>query len=515
MSKRVPLEGEVTAEAKTSSHPVQSSSSDALDNKEEEDRDNPEVSRSKRKYCDITACLSLQSLIPPQGRLSQAQAKVQASKSKGGGRRPDNEEDVNWDAVIARCNSHPHEARESYFKRRNTPKRQCNTASQESNSVSDSPINYKPLHAACKCDPPLEAVEAILHAHPSAALDNTFEGTALKIAAENRVSSLEVLRLLMVAELAMYKKLLEDKYRQQSTQESNHAASGASQELSSASSVFYGKNPITWICEPSIPVKTLEMLLRWLPWGAFKRPSVIDGAPDNMILESPLIEIIDAFARDQDDIDDDDESSDTEPEEKDYESDKPPEKVSPGKLRTTVRSISSEKKRLRRWKKFLHILFATDRVLHPAAQTMLAQASMRNDDHTQHLQTQSEQSRPFRPVHALMRCITNQYLGLELCRPYGVWFILQEMTRLIPQEFVAHDESDGRTPFQILAESQASDCRLCHAEIKDIVECLMDADHRTAFSPRLSDGRLLGHVAVENGWPCKDLLATKTTASCA
>jgi hypothetical protein len=180
MSKRAPFEGKVTAEAKTSSHPVQSSSSDALDNKEEEDRGNPEVSRSKRKYSDITACLSLQSLIPPQGRLSQAQAKVQASKSKGGGSRPDNEEDVNWDAVIARCNSHPHEARESYFKRRNTPKRQCNTASQESNSVSDSPINYKPLHAACKCDPPLEAVGAILHAHPSAALDNTFEGTALR-----------------------------------------------------------------------------------------------------------------------------------------------------------------------------------------------------------------------------------------------------------------------------------------------------------------------------------------------
>ena len=523
MSKRAPLEGEVTEDGKTSSCPVQSSSTDALDNNAEEDRGNPEVSRSKRKYSDITACLSLQSLIPPQGRLSQAQAKAQESKSKGGGSRPDNEEDVNWDAVIARCKSHPHEARESYFKRSDGPKRQCNTAStasQESNSVSYSPIIYKPLHAACKCDPPLEAVEAILHAHPSAALDNTFEGTALKIAAENRVSS-EVLRLLLVAELAMFKKLLEDKVRQQSTQESNHAASGASQELSSASSVFYGKNPINWICQPSIPVKTVGTLLTWLPWGAFKRPSVIDGAPDNMILESPLIEIIDAFARDQDDIDDDDESSDTEPEEKElYESDKSPEKVPPGKLRT-ISSISSEKKRLRRWKKFLHILFATDRVLHPTAQTMLAQASMRNDDHTEHLQTQSEQSRnpdgprPFRPVHALMRCITTQYLGLELCRPYGVWFILQEMTRLIPQEFVAHEESDGRTPFHILAESQAADCRLCHAEIKDIVECLMDADHRTAFSPRLSDGRLLGHVAVENGWPCKDLLATKTTASCA
>ena len=147
MSKRAPLEGDVTEEGK---------SREALDNKEEEDR-GPEVSRSKRKYSDITACLSLQSLIPPQGRLSQAQAKAQAKaqevKSKGGGSRPDNEEDVNWDAVIARCKSHPHEARESYFKRSDGPKRQCNTAStasQESNSVSDSPIIYKPLHAACK-----------------------------------------------------------------------------------------------------------------------------------------------------------------------------------------------------------------------------------------------------------------------------------------------------------------------------------------------------------------------------
>ena len=91
--------------------------------------------------------------------------------------------------------------------------------------------------------------------------------------------------------------------------------------------------------------------------------------------------------------------------------------------------------------------------------------------------------------------------------PLGVWSILCEMGKRIPQEFVGS--------FLTLAESQAADCRLCHEEIKHIVEYLIDADHKAAFAPRVSDGRLLGHVALENGWPCKEVLSHKTTATCA
>jgi hypothetical protein len=77
----------------------------------------------------------------------------------------------------------------------------------------------------------------------------------------------------------------------------------------------------------------------------------------------------------------------------------------------------------------------------------------------------------------------------------------------IPEDFVGS--------FEVLAERKAADCRLCHEEMKDIVEYLVDVDHKTAFAPRISDGRLLGHVALENGWPCKEVISHKKTATCA
>lgn len=130
--------------------------------------------------------------------------------------------------------------------------------------------------------------------------------------------------------------------------------------------------------------------------------------------------------------------------------------------------------------------------------------------------TETTEVARFHPVHAWIRVITNPNLGLEICRPYGVWSILRAMGQRIPSEFTAKDESDGnRTVFQTLAESQASDCRLCVEEIRDVVECLMDADYRSAHLPRQSDGRLIVHVALENGWPCRDLFSRKTSATCA
>ncbi|KAL3822671.1 hypothetical protein ACHAXA_009553 [Cyclostephanos tholiformis] len=123
---------------------------------------------------------------------------------------------------------------------------------------------------------------------------------------------------------------------------------------------------------------------------------------------------------------------------------------------------------------------------------------------------------PFHPVHAWLRCLASPNLGLEHCQAYGAWSVLREMKRRIPNEFMVRDSTDGnRTAFQTLAESKAKDCKLCPAEIRDIVECLMDTNHRSAFLPRKSDGRLIGHVAIENGWPCKDLFSSKTSAPCA
>ena len=60
--------------------------------------------------------------------------------------------------------------------------------------------------------------------------------------------------------------------------------------------------------------------------------------------------------------------------------------------------------------------------------------------------------------------------------------MLREMGRRIPTEFTVRDSTDGnRTAFQTLAEGKASDCRLCTEEVRDVVECLMGADYRSAF----------------------------------
>ena len=88
----------------------------------------------------------------------------------------------------------------------------------------------------------------------------------------------------------------------------------------------------------------------------------------------------------------------------------------------------------------------------------------------------------FRPVHALVRCLTSPHLGLGNCQQYAVWSVLRTMHQRIPTEFKVRDASDdNRGVFEILAESPACDCRLSSEEVRDIVECLVDADHRSAF----------------------------------
>lgn len=451
--------------------------------------------RKRKRSAGIRVELSLQSLIPPQGK--------QLVSSKGCGSQSNEDEieklEVDWDAVVERAMSHPHEAREFYFKQAR-PMREMTTDCIELGSSRGYSFNYKPLHAACKYDPSLEAIEALLHAHPSAAIDCTFEGTALKIAAESR-ASLMVLRLLLVAELAMWmtmrKRLLQEKERQALERESsNRDAIGENEndamvEERETSSLYHGKNPIHWICEPHIPVKTVAMLLTWYPNGAFKRPSVSEGAPFDLVFDSPLIEIIDDFARDQDELEDDrdaiEDDVEDEYDEVASESDKSSEKMSTATLRPE-----------RRWQKFLHIIHATDRVLNLPRPLPLTVGMNIGE---------TCQSHEFRAVHAFIRCITNPKLGLELCQAYGVWSIVREMHLRIPEDFVGS--------FEVLAERKAADCRLCHEEMKDIVEYLVDVDHKTAFAPRISDGRLLGHVALENGWPCKEVISHKKTATCA
>ena len=113
---------------------------------------------------------------------------------------------IDWSAVISRAKSRPQEAAESYFGPSHTDDHaSISIAGNRRNVITV--ITYKPLHAMLEYDPPLEAVEAVLRAHPEAALDITFEGTALKIACESRVSSMLVLRLLLIAEMAMRKKM--------------------------------------------------------------------------------------------------------------------------------------------------------------------------------------------------------------------------------------------------------------------------------------------------------------------
>jgi hypothetical protein len=407
----------------------------------------------------------------------------------------------------------------------------------------------------------LAAVEAVLKAHPYAALDMTFEGTALKIAAESKVSTMPILRLLLVAEMAMRKKVLsETKSNQQgdnaegkSDDDTEQARQGDTNidlvsvipSPSSPERLFVGHNPIRWISEPHIPRKTAALLLKWYPVGAFQRPRDEDGVPfeeieqdyhdeDAMYSDSPLIEIIDDFGSDQDALQEDQDNEVNDDSESEDGLDGiigPGHSVLPRRRRTFAEREYLRKER--RWEKFLHILYAADKMLMSlkTSTSVNTEATASSNDHSETIEsstfdpstrssnmalTETTEVARFHPVHAWIRVITNPNLGLEICRPYGVWSILRAMGQRIPSEFTAKDESDGnRSVFQTLAESQASDCRLCLEEIRDVVECLMDADYKSAHLPRQSDGRLIVHVALENGWPCRDLFSRKTSATCA
>jgi len=369
-------------------------------------------------------------------------------------------------------------------------------------------------------------------------LDVTFEGTALKIACESRVSSMLVLRLLLVAEMAMRKKAQQEQDQKKHSAESDTSASALREAINSqlepssiqgdsrisAQNMFFGHNPIIWITERRIPVKTAAMLLKWYPIGAFQRPWDEDGAPatadtfdtDGIDVESPLIDIVDAFARDHFDevaaggegagADGDD--GDGYDSETDYDSAPPlPEQnTSPqaAAMQPQTHQQRDHVRKERQWEKFLHILYATDLSLQStrrrisvaeesalpnatttaaaAAASLLRAHSSEDQSEVSPHTTGSRPLTPFRPVHAWIRCLTSPFLGLERIRPYGVWSILRVMSKRIPSEFTMRDASDGnRTVFQTLAESHASDCKLCLEEVKDVVECLMDADYRSAF----------------------------------
>ena len=209
----------------------------------------------------------------------------------------------------------------------------------------------------------------------------------------------------------------------------------------------------------------------------------------------------------------------------------------------TSLSTIIERRREIRWEKLLHILYATDYALRPTRQKkkssvqpdysssissykkknspekkieMKQTSATSNNDKTEE-KCRKGGATPFHPVHAWIRCLTSPYLGLESCCPYGVYSVLRDMYNRIPEEFTIKDETnDNKTVFQTLAESNASNCKLVSKdEIRDIVEFILEADYRSAFMPRRCDGRLIGHVAVENGWPVKDLLERKTSATCA
>jgi len=125
---------------------------------------------------------------------------------------PPNPDD--WSAVIARARSHPREAAESYFDPATPPF----VDRDDDPRAASACHRCRPLHAMLLHDPPPPAVEAVLRAHPEAVLDaTTFGGTtALRIAAERTPGAggvgpalpprLRVLRLLLVAELAMARK---------------------------------------------------------------------------------------------------------------------------------------------------------------------------------------------------------------------------------------------------------------------------------------------------------------------
>jgi hypothetical protein len=500
-------------------------------------------------------------------------------------------------------------------------------------------------------DPPPDAVEAVLRAYPMAALDAaTHDGaTALRIAAERSgrsysysshggaggvasvpPSSLRVMRLLLVAELAMARRMGdavdERRRRARSSRRRRRDGGGGDgdaaisppsrpvdgvvvvdaslgtvgddvesdeeeeeEDTPSSSAPFFGHNPIIWTAEQSVPVGTAAMLLKWYPVGAFQRRRNLGGGDDgeevgvgddNDEADSPLIRIVDDFARDNCGVvdayfEDDDEDGvgglgggdDA------YDTwglgDYVGSVQSAGSMNRIASMLYQRRERRRReqrWEKFLHILYATDTTLQSRrkppppddgggtseegggvidkvapnlpdstspnasdvdrraesaagaipdnattggpsiaiASVVPGQSSSKNDNDptgassctattASNTQTGSATANatngikkpsitPFHPVHAWLRCLTSPNLGLEHCQAYGAWSILRDMERRIPNEFTVRDITDGnRTAFQTLAECKAKDCKLCPAEIRDIVECLMDANHRSAF----------------------------------
>jgi hypothetical protein len=582
-----------------------------------------------------------------------------------------------WSAVVARARSHPREAGESYF----GPAPPLFERDDERNDVDDDDRprrrshphraacpRCRPLHAMLLHDPPPHAVEAVLRAHPEAVLDaTTFDGTtALRIAAE-RISCpgsggdldsprLRVLRLLLVAELAMAMRGEVDRWRlrrrggrrgrggdprssprpggsgggddddDDDNDDDDDGGRGRDVRSDANSVAFFGHNPIGWLTELSVCARTAAMLLKWYPVGAFQRRrscrrrrpwdddeeeveeedgdddddddegrgggALGDRSQDDGADDSPLIRIVDDFARDNydglgggaaDNDDDDDGDADEVwnigggsgiSNSDDYSS-SGQSTGSASRIASWLQLRRERRRREQRWEKFLHILYATDSTLQstrkppphdddggtleeegaiaeaadgssldptaPAssdadrrvgseaaavaanattaglstaiAAVTLAPPLSKHDASASvgenvHDQTEASSSTaaaaatmtagsvaddalngtkkssvtPFHPVHAWLRCLASPNLGLEHCQAYGAWSVLRDMERRIPNEFTVRDGTDGnRTAFQTLAECKAKDCKLCPAEIRDIVECLMDANHRSAF----------------------------------
>jgi len=184
--------------------------------------------------------------------------------------------------------------------------------------------------------------------------------------------------------------------------------------------------------------------------------------------------------------------------------------------RKSYQQVEYERKE-KRWERFLHILFSTDYALRPTRKRQTVTSKKSGTTETKQATSSAEtDTKNFHPIHAWVRCLCSPYIGLEQAHSYGVWSVIHEMRQRIPEEFSVRDETDGnRTVFQSLAENKAADCKLSIEEKRDIIECIMEANYKAVHLPRQSDGRLIGHVAVENGWPVKDLLERKTSATCA
>ena len=186
----------------------------------------------------------------------------------------------------------------------------------------------------------------------------------------------------------------------------------------------------------------------------------------------------------------------------------------------TLSSIIAQRNE-RRWERFLHVLWATDYALRPT-RSYRSSSSSRKRPHSPNMVSNKKRARvsqqkqtesSFHPAHAWIRCICSPYLGLEKAQKHAVWSVLYDMYKRIPEEFREID--DDKTLFQTLAECKATNCKLSVEEIQDIVELIIEADYKSAFIPRQTDGRLIGHIAIENGWPCWSLLSKKPSATCA